>query len=207
MITINNFSLIFPNFSLLIPSLALPNKGLVFLHGTNGSGKSSLFRAIVGLHTQYQGEILIDHSSTLSPQQIIKKISYLPQISTTLPAITGEEFIRQGLYLPGQDQSSDLISRLRADNLRNKMCNTMSGGEKQLLTIIRNLALKKNILILDEPDSFLSKSNKTLLSQLISDLAQEHLVFMSSHQAELYHAHQVFSLIEVSDYHFILEQN
>ncbi|MGL5956731.1 MAG: ATP-binding cassette domain-containing protein [Brevinema sp.] len=204
MISINNFSLTFPNFSLSIPSLVLPNKGLIFLNGANGSGKSSLFRAIIGLNPHYQGEILIENLNHLNPQQIIKKISYLPQISTTLPAITGQEFITQGLYLHGEDQSNYLIKQLRVEYLLQKTCSAMSGGEKQLLLIVRNLALKKNILILDEPDSFLSKSNKTLLSQLISELAQKRLIFMSSHQAEFYQAHHVYSLVETSDYHFTL---
>ncbi len=203
MITIKDFSLHFQDFSLSIPFLSFPDKGLILIKGTNGSGKSSLFRSIMGFNTHYNGEIIIKDN----PTNIIKKISYLPQISTTLPNITGEEYITQGLYLGGEDQTQLLIDSLNVSHLLSKSCASMSGGEKQLLTIVRALAIKKDIIILDEPDSFLSKSNKSLLVNLISTLSQNHLVIISSHQYELYHPTHSHEITETTDYNFYLEHS
>lgn len=188
MLTVQDFSLSYSQFALNIPFLAFPHQGLVLIQGNNGSGKSSLIRTLAGFHSHYQGSIFLNDTNIkdLSQQQIIKSLSYLPQIPSALPAITGQEYIEQGLYLEGEDQLSFLIDALKVTPLLPKLCHTMSGGERQLLTFIRNLALKKSLILLDEPDSFLSKSNKSLLAQLINKMSQNHLIICISHQYELY---------------------
>ena len=208
MIRIQDFFIQHSDFHFSIPFLELPDTGLVLIHGTNGSGKTSLLRSITGFNTDYQGDIFLQNINIkdLSHTAIIQKISFLPQTSTNLPPMSGLEFIQQGLYLNGEDQSPFLIEELQIAHLLSKSCNTMSGGEKQLLSFVRNLAIKKSIILLDEPDSFLSRSNRQKLVQLITKLSQSHLILFSSHQYELFSPSLILEIQESSDYHFQIIQ-
>ena len=105
-----------------------------------------------------------------------------------------------------EDQSTFLIEELQIAHLLSKSCNTMSGGEKQLLSFVRNLAIKKSVILLDEPDSFLSKSNRQKLVQLITKLSHSHLILFSSHQYELFSPSLILEIQETSDYHFQIIQ-
>lgn len=204
MIQVQNFFIQYQNFSLSLPYLHLENKGIVLLSGNNGCGKTSLLRSIAGFNDQYQGNILINNKpvKNMNRQEISQQIAYLPQISTTLPSLKGEDFIKQGLYLKGKDQSSLLIHDLSVQHLLKKNCASMSGGEKQLLCFIRNLALEKSIILLDEPESFLSKSNRTLLANMITHLSTNSLIIVSSHHGELYTPQLTLHFNEQNDYIF-----
>ena len=204
MINISDYFVQFSQFSLTVPSLPLKDKGLVLLSGTNGSGKSTLLRSILNLHHNYQGLITLHDKDvkTLSRQEIAQEISYLPQVSMRLPEITGEDFIKQGLYLKGEDQYESLIDYLGISHLLVKNCQTMSGGEKQLVGFVRSLALKRKIIVLDEPESFLAKSNRQKIVALISSLAKDHLILLSSHHGDLYDPHINLYFDETEDYSF-----
>ena len=204
MIRIQDFSIQYSDFNFSIPYLQLPSTGLILIHGANGSGKTSLLLSITGFNKSYQGNIYLKNINIkeLSHTNIIQQISFLPQISTILPPISGLEFVQQGLYLKGEDQTAFLIEQLQISHLLSKDCHTMSGGEKQLLSFVRNLAIKKSIIILDEPDSFLTKSNRQKIIDLITMLSHSHLVLFSSHQYELFSPTLFLEIKEITDYHF-----
>lgn len=206
MIELKNFILSFNHFSLSVPSLSFPESGSVLLEGANGSGKSSLFRTLMKINTSYEGKISIGGRNLrdFSLRELSYLISYIPQISTNLPYITGEEFIQQGLYLASDNRLDDLIDIFEMQLLLKKNCHTMSGGEKQLCILVRNLAIKKPIIFLDEADSFLSKKNKLLLRELVTTLSERHLIIISSHQQELYHIDVTHIIEEINDDYYCI---
>lgn len=207
MIEFHNVSLSFEYFSLSVPSLCLPSKGSVLIEGSNGSGKSSLFRTLMKINSHYQGEIIFKNQNLCEfpTHSMGKYISYIPQISTDLPFITGQEFIQQGLYLGGENRLSELIEFFHMENLLKKSCHSMSGGEKQLCTIVRNLAIKKDVIIFDEADSFLSKKNKSLLQELVFSLSIDNLVLLSTHQHTFHDCDLQLEIQETSENSYQLQ--
>ncbi len=179
--------------------MEFPDKGLFLLHGANGSGKTTLCRCMAGMNDSYKGEILVN-----ARPPSIKLASYLPQISTDLPNITGRAYVEQGLYMGGDEHISFLEKELHAEKLMHKSCAELSGGQKQILSIVRNLAVIKPVIIMDEPESFLSRSNRALLRTLVYRLSADYLVIISSHLHEEYENCTVLDFEEESDYKFII---
>ncbi|MGL4366932.1 MAG: ATP-binding cassette domain-containing protein [Brevinemataceae bacterium] len=204
MLQINNFSLQFKEFSLLINQCLFPSEGITLLIGDNGSGKSSLLNSIAGLNSSYQGSILIDNIDILSMsrKEIVSHIAFLPQINTSMPSISGQEFIDQGLYISNSGQTDFLVNTLEIHALLSKNCAYMSGGEKQLLRFVRNITVPRPFILLDEPESFLSKSNRKKLADLIHVLSKQAQIIISTHYPELYHSEKTLKLEEIDDYCF-----
>lgn len=128
--------------------------------GPNGAGKSTLLKAISGLLTPREGEIIfkgerIDH---LRPDQVLREgICFVPQERALFPHMTVRENLRMGGYVM---QDRELLER-RIDEVfemfpilkerSGQKAGTMSGGQQQMLTMGRTLVLKPEIVMLDEP--------------------------------------------------------
>jgi len=204
MIEISNLKIQLSHFSLSLSQFTLSQKGLYLLKGNNGSGKSTLLNILAGLNNYYHGDIFFEKKdyNQLSRIEFARKIAYLPQMSELLPKIQGQEFIEQGLYIGGNSYLDYLVNELSIQNLLTKFCNQLSGGESQLLKFTRNLAINRPIILLDEPEIYLSKSNRFLISQLINKLSNNHLILIATHHEELYNPNQILNFIEYDDCHF-----
>jgi branched-chain amino acid transport system ATP-binding protein len=128
--------------------------------GPNGAGKSTLLKAISGLLTPREGEIIfkgerIDH---LRPDQVLQEgICLVPQERALFPHMSVRENLRMGGYVL---RDRDLLER-RIEEVfalfpilkerRSQKAGTLSGGQQQMLTMGRTLVLKPEIVMLDEP--------------------------------------------------------
>ena len=128
--------------------------------GPNGAGKSTLLKAISGLLTPREGEIIfkgerIDH---LRPDQVLREgICLVPQERALFPHMSVRENLRMGGYVM---QDRELLER-RIDEVfalfpilkerSGQKAGTLSGGQQQMLTMGRTLVLKPEIVMLDEP--------------------------------------------------------
>lgn len=206
MLSISDLFIQFDNFSLSVPQLILSQNGIIMLKGDNGSGKSTLLRILSGLQSHYHGDIYINDNNIrqFSRLSFVQNIAFLPQINEILPQISGEEFIQQGLYIDGFSYLDDFISQLNISHLLTKFCHNLSGGECQLLRFVRNIAIHRPIILLDEPEAFLSKSNRLLIAQVITQLATSHLIIIATHHEELYTPYRILEFYEQEDYQFII---
>lgn len=134
--------------------------------GPNGSGKSTLLKSIVGLSHVFEGQIQIDGQDVteLGNKKIAQMVSYLSQ-NRNLPAITVEKMVLHGRfpYLSYPRRYSDAdrqyvkeaMEKLGIWELRRKEVAKLSGGERQKVYLAMALAGDTDVLILDEPTTYL----------------------------------------------------
>lgn len=144
-------------------SIELKPGELVSLIGSNGSGKTSLLRAISGLVDIDQGSISIDGKdlSGISAHDRVKMgLAHCPEARK----IFGQQSVMDNLLLGAflrfkKEKKSEINQTIeevfnifpKLRDRQNQQAGTMSGGEQQMLAIGRALMLKPKILILDEP--------------------------------------------------------
>lgn len=136
---------------------------MVAVIGPNGAGKSTLAKAIFGLLTPEQGQIIFKGQNIvgLKSDKIVKQgMCYVPQVSNVFSALSVEEnlemgaFIRSGSLDPLKQKIYNMFPRL--GSRRRQKAGTLSGGERQMLAMGKALMLEPDLLLLDEPSAALS---------------------------------------------------
>ncbi len=160
------------------------------LVGPNGAGKTSLFQLLTGLWKPSHGEIEIFGERITN-----SSYSYLQQIGSMIgePVFyenrTGLENLQMHLdYMGFYDQQliTETIHRVEIEDQVQKPVRNYSAGVKQRLGLIRAIALKPKLLILDEPSNNMDPMGIKMLRQIIWNLNQQYgiTVIISSHHME-----------------------
>jgi molybdate transport system ATP-binding protein len=141
------------------------------IYGPSGSGKTTFFKCIAGLAKPDKGSILVDeqiwfdsfNKTNLSPQK--RRAGFVFQDYALFPNMTA----RQHLEYATKDVSwiEKLLAIGKLETLADHKPSHLSGGQQQRLTILRALAIKPKLVLMDEPFSALDSEMK---SALISDL-------------------------------------
>ena len=129
------------------------------LVGSNGAGKSSTLKAILGLVDYPDGDVRIDGASLrgLRPWDIVKRgVGYSPEGRRVFPAMTVLENLKVGAYTRAGNEFQDSLSHVfsyfpRLKERASQRAGSLSGGEQQMLAIGRALMSKPTIFLLDEP--------------------------------------------------------
>ncbi len=161
---------------------------LVTIVGPNGCGKSTLLKAIARIMRPSKGQIKLWNKDirAMHTKEIAKKIAVLPQMRHTPSDFDVETLIRYGRYphgnfmgrLTAEDQSviDWAVAKTGMDKLRYKKLNNLSGGENQRAWIAMALAQKTDVIILDEPTTFLDISHQLEVLELLRDLNRKEKV-------------------------------
>lgn len=165
-------------------SLSL-NKGEIFgLCGTNGSGKTTVIRHIMGFLKADSGSISVLNMDAWGHSSEIKKhIGYIPGEIAFPPIKTGVEFLNiQAEYLGSEnkDYANYLINKLQLDPTAN--LKRMSKGMKQKTAIVAALLGDPDILIMDEPTTGLDPlMRQAFVDIILEEKRKGKTIFMSSH--------------------------
>ncbi|HEX3039929.1 MAG TPA: ABC transporter ATP-binding protein [Caproiciproducens sp.] len=139
-------------------SFEVPDKSIVTLIGSNGAGKSTTLRTIIGLEKPKSGKITYnDMDLTGKPSQEIVKhgITLVPEGRRVFPNLTVLENLKIGAYMRKDDYSEDLkrvydlFPRLKERSWQ--LAGTLSGGEQQMLAVGRALMCRPELIMMDEP--------------------------------------------------------
>jgi ABC-type multidrug transport system ATPase subunit len=163
-------------------------KGVLGLLGPNGAGKSTLMKIIATISKPTKGTLFLDGEDIVAnPDKIRKILGYLPQDFGVYPNLNAYEFLEyiaamKGVGGNGLRKRIDLLLEgvnLTADAKR--PIGTYSGGMKQRIGIAQALLNDPKVLIFDEPTVGLDPEERVRFRQLISELATDCIIILSSH--------------------------
>ena len=168
-------------------SLTIEN-GILGLLGPNGAGKSTLMKIIATISGPTEGTIKLDgHNILQDPDYIRKILGYLPQdfgVYANLNAYEFLEYIAAMKGVGGPNLKKRIAALLEGVNLiesAKSPIGTYSGGMKQRIGIAQALLNDPKVLIFDEPTVGLDPEERMRFRNLISDLAQNCIIILSSH--------------------------
>lgn len=155
---------------------------LAVLFGPSGSGKTTVLKAIAGIHKPDKGKILVnnqvvykDHRLFIPPQR--RKVGFVFQEYALFPHMDVLANIRYGIKKNQQQELNDhveqLLEGLNITHLTGQFPKELSGGEKQRVALVRALAQKPEILLMDEPFSALDEQTRMNGHKLIERLKKE----------------------------------
>jgi ABC-type Fe3+/spermidine/putrescine transport system ATPase subunit len=176
MIKVEGLSILFDSFKIIDLNIQIEEKGFHFLLGPTGSGKTLILESIMGLRKPKQGRIWIGEREVQSLPPERREISYVPQDLALFPHLKVKENIFFGiearnLNLKNYESHVDaLVDVMRIGSLLERYPANLSGGEKKRVALIRALAPKPKLLLLDEPLSGLDPSIKVEIQQLLKVL-------------------------------------
>lgn len=163
-------------------SLTVPEGQITALVGANGSGKSTLLRGISRLLTPRRGSVYLDGKAIhrLPTRQVAQRLGILPQGPAAPEGITVRELVEQGrfphlgFFQQHSDEDERIISRAlqitRMETFVDRPLDTLSGGQRQRAWIAMALAQDTDILLLDEPTTFLDLAHQIEILDLLQEL-------------------------------------
>ena len=155
------------------------------LVGPNGSGKSTLLKGLANQLSPSSGSVLVDGKEIhqMETKTLARKLGLLSQESSSPSGITVEQLVFHGRYphrgffesVTEEDQQH--VKRAMAlagcEHLRDREVGSLSGGQKQLAWIAMVLAQETDVLLLDEPTTFLDLHHQLEVMEIIETLRAE----------------------------------
>lgn len=166
-------------------SLEVPRGGITVLLGANGCGKSTLLKCLARVLPAASGQVTLDGASVhgMPGRQLARRLALLPQGPIAPEGLTVEELVAQGRYphqsLLRQWSPEDAAAVERALtatdllDLRDRPVEALSGGQRQRCWIAMVLAQETDIILLDEPTTFLDLKVQVDLMVLLRRIAHQ----------------------------------
>lgn len=159
--------------------------GVVGLIGHNGAGKTTLMQMIATLTRPSSGQILFDGVDIArQPNQIRKRLGFLPQDFGVYPNLTALEFMQYFAALKGVRDPARIGHLLELVNLHEQArrpAASFSGGMRRRLGIAQALLNDPDILVVDEPTAGLDPEERLRFRNLLGELGFSKLVIISTH--------------------------
>lgn len=163
-------------------------KGVYGLLGVNGAGKTTLMRMLCTLLKPSEGRILLDEEDIFEMGAAYRKVlGYLPQDFGYYPELTVKDYLMYIASIKGVHKAAarkrvkELLDQVGLSKAGDKKMKKLSGGMKRRVGIAQAMLNHPAILILDEPTSGLDPNERIRFRNLISELAQDRLVLLSTH--------------------------
>ena len=163
-------------------SVSVPDRSFTVIVGPNACGKSTLLRGLSRLLKPSTGKVILDGADIQSykTKEVARKVGLLPQTSIAPDGITVADLVARGRYpyqgFIRQWTEDDEQAVLRAmdaaavTDLSGRLVDELSGGQRQRVWVAMALAQHTDILLLDEPTTFLDITYQIELLELFTDL-------------------------------------
>jgi iron complex transport system ATP-binding protein len=178
--------------------LSVERGGLLALIGKNGAGKSTFLKALAGLESLVSGQISIEGTTYTFGKDYFpsKRVSYIPVKIVPFGAISLLDFVLSGkstdrnfLDVPKREEQEEvkqLLSQFNMEHMAQDAFENLSDGEQKLALIMRSVYRNADVLLLDEPESFLDVSNRKLVFEWLKQLSEQgKTIIFSTHQPDL----------------------
>lgn len=166
-------------------NLTIPHGKITVLVGSNGCGKSTLLRALARLLKPKAGQILLNGKEiqTLSTKEVAKQLAILPQGPEAPEGLTILSLVRQGRY-PYQSWARQwskedeakvnwALEKTQLTSLAHRPVDDLSGGQRQRAWIAMTLAQDTDIILLDEPTTYLDMTHQIEILDLLYELNEQ----------------------------------
>lgn len=165
-------------------SLDIPEGKVTAIIGPNGCGKSTTLKALSRI-LPYKGSVTFkgQEMSTLSQREFAKCLAILTQSPQAPSDLTVNDLVEMGRFphrgflgRAGKDDKGHVewaLEQTGVKEMRYRLLNTLSGGERQRAWIAMALAQRPEVLLLDEPTTYLDICHQLEIMQLITRLNQE----------------------------------
>ncbi len=153
--------------------------------GPNACGKTSLLQTLNGSSKVSKGSIILDGEDYLSlaPKERAKKLSFLPQVHSVIPSISVRTLVSHGRfpYLGFSRRSGDEDKRIVSEAMEKTGVSefsgagvdTLSGGVRQRAFIAMQLAQQSDLIVADEPTTYLDIPSKRKVVEIYTGLRDE----------------------------------
>lgn len=200
-------------------NLTVYERDFLGIIGPNGGGKTTLVKCILGLLKPTAGEILYHPchgtDAPASSSGIPFTMGYLPQYSSIdrkFP-ITVEEVILSGLSSKKplasrfnarqREKARNVIARMGLEGMEQRAIGALSGGQLQRVLLGRAIISGPQVVILDEPNTYIDKRFEARLYELLAEINKECAIILVSHDigTVLQQAKSIACVNETLDYH------
>ncbi|PKQ18706.1 MAG: phosphate ABC transporter ATP-binding protein [Actinobacteria bacterium HGW-Actinobacteria-8] len=205
-IDVNNLNVYYSGFLAVEDvSLAIEPNSVTALIGPSGCGKSTFLRTLNRMHevipgARVEGEVLMDgtnlYDSSVDPVAVRRHVGMVFQRPNPFPTMSIAENVTAGVKLNRRRMSKadneELVeASLRGANLWDevkdrlgKPGSSLSGGQQQRLCIARAIAIKPDVLLMDEPCSALDPISTLAIEDLIQDLKESYTIVIVTHNMQ-----------------------
>lgn len=189
-------------------SISIPDGQISVLIGRNGCGKSTILRALSRLLKPQSGQVILDGHAiqTMPSREVARRLAILPQSPRAPEGLTVEDLVWYGRHphrgLLGTQSAEDrravdwALQATGLEGLRSRQVDSLSGGQRQRAWIALALAQETDLLLLDEPTTYLDLAYQIDLLELLKQLNQEagKTILMVLHDLNLaaQYAHRLF---------------
>lgn len=181
-------------------TFSIPKGEFVSIVGASGSGKSTIFRLIVGLEQPNEGDIYLNERIE---QSRLGKVGYMPQQDLLMPWRT----IRQNAQLVSEikrerdeEQVQILLKEFGLEGYEDKYPHELSGGMKQRVSFLRATLSGSDILLLDEPFSALDAMTKLYMQEWLLEQWEK------QQSTILFITHDISEALFLSDRIYIVQE-
>lgn len=163
-------------------------RGVYGLLGVNGAGKTTLMRMLTTLVQPTSGTVTLDDKDIFKLDRSYRNLlGYLPQEFGVYPEFTVQDYLLYIASIKGlrpaaaKERVKALLHQVGLTKARNKKMKALSGGMKRRAGIAQAMLNDPKILILDEPTAGLDPNERIRFRNLISELASDRIVLLSTH--------------------------
>lgn len=186
---INNLNKTYSNGTKALSDFSMTiNSGILGLLGPNGAGKSSLMRILATLVKPDSGSVIMNDTNLLkNPKSVREQLGYLPQDFGVYDQLSATEFLIYLAAVKGipaklaKKRIAELLDMLNLSDSGNRKLGAYSGGMRQRVGIAQALLNDPKFLIVDEPTVGLDPEERVRFRKLLSDLAGDRMIILSTH--------------------------
>ncbi|PCD06484.1 cobalamin/Fe(3+)-siderophore ABC transporter ATP-binding protein [Peribacillus simplex] len=163
-------------------NIEIPKGEITVFIGANGCGKSTLLRSVARLLKPQSGSVLLEGKaiSTMSSKDVARKMAILPQSPVAPEGLTVYQLVKQGRYpyqswlkqwsFVDEEKVQKAIEATNLTDLKDQAVDELSGGQKQRAWIAMTLAQDTDVILLDEPTTYLDMTHQIEILDLLFDL-------------------------------------
>lgn len=163
-------------------NIDIPANKITVLVGSNGCGKSTLLKALARLLKPADGHIILNGTDIQKKptMQVARELAVLPQTPVAPEGLSVDQLVRMGRYphqtwlqqwtRQDQEKVDAILQATELSDLKHRLVDSLSGGQRQRAWIAMTLAQDTDLLLLDEPTTYLDLAHQIEVLDLLQSL-------------------------------------